>query len=228
MLGNYLRNRIVNVDCIKFMRTMPDACVDFILTDIPYGGVNEAFGDTRGGFNNIRTLNRGAADIVTFSLGDFLPEAYRLVRNSLIIFCGWGQYSEILKFFIDCAGTARGIIWEKTNPLPMNGKHVYLSGIEHGVWFKKRGAKTFNAFCKNTVFRYPIGSAKLHPTEKNHGILKELILDNTNPGQLVFDPCAGSGSSLYIAKQLGRRYFGCELDEKFCALANKRLNEKSY
>lgn len=39
----------------------------------------------------------------------------------------------------------------------MNGQHIYLSGIENAVWFKKRGG-TFNAHCKNTVFEYPCGS----------------------------------------------------------------------
>lgn len=48
----------------------------------------------------------------------------------------------------------------------MNGKYIYLSGIEMAVWFKKQGAKVFNAHCKNSVFKYPNGKSKLHPTEK--------------------------------------------------------------
>lgn len=91
------------------------------------------------------------------------------------------------------------------------------------MWFKKRGAKVFNAFCKNTVFKYPSGSSKIHPTEKNHALLRALILDNTNEGDLVFDPCAGSGSTLLMAKQLGRRYFGCELNAEYFNKAKERL-----
>lgn len=45
-------------------------------------------------------------------------------------------------------GTVRPIIWEKTNPSPMNGQYIYLSGVEMAVWFKKSGAKHFNAHCK--------------------------------------------------------------------------------
>ena len=45
-------------------------------------------------------------------------------------------------------GTVRHLVWEKTNPSPMNGQYIYLSGIENAVWFKKKGA-TFNAHCKN-------------------------------------------------------------------------------
>lgn len=63
--------------------------------------------------------------------------------------------SEIHKFFSEKQkkgkGTVRQLVWKKTNPSPMNGQNIYLSGIENAVWFKKRGG-TFNAHCKNTVF----------------------------------------------------------------------------
>ena len=80
-------------------------------------------------------------------------------------------------------------------------------------------------FCKNTVFRYPITKNRVHPTEKNHELLKELILDNSNEGDIIFDPCAGSGSHLLVAKQLNRNYIGCELDKNFYEIAKKRLYE---
>ena len=105
----------------------------------------------------------------------------------------------------------------------MNGQYVYLSGVELAVWFKKRVSKSFEAFCKNTVFRHSSGSSKIHPTEKNHGLLKELILDNSNDGDVVFDPCAGSGSHLLVAKQNKRRYFGSELDKNWYNIALSRL-----
>ena len=83
----------------------------------------------------------------------------------------------------------------------------------------------FNANCKNTVFRYPCGRSKLHPTEKNHGLLKELILDNSNEGDIIFDPCCGSGSHLLVAKQNGRNYIGCELNTDHYNIAKKRIME---
>lgn len=104
----------------------------------------------------------------------------------------------------------------------MNGQYVYLSGIENAVWFKKKGG-TFNASCKNTVFRHPLGNGLMHPTEKNHKLLKELILDNSNKGDIVFDPCAGSGSTLFVAKNLDRKYLGCELNKNYFERAEQRL-----
>ena len=107
----------------------------------------------------------------------------------------------------------------------MNGQHIYLSGVEMAVWFKKSGSKTFNAHCKNTVFKYPNGRSKLHPTEKNHALLKELILDNSNAGDIVFDPCMGSGSHGLVAVQNGRNFIGIELDEGYFQIAKERIEK---
>ena len=105
----------------------------------------------------------------------------------------------------------------------MNGEYVYLSGVEFAVWYKKKGSKTFNARCKNVVFKYPNGTSKLHPTEKNHSLLKELILDNTNEGDLVFDPCMGSGSHLLVAAENGRNGIGIEKNDYYYSVARERL-----
>lgn len=115
-----------------------------------------------------------------------------------------------------------GILTHNCNPSPMNGDYIYLSGIENAIWFKKHGG-TFNAHCKSNVFKYPCGRSKLHPTEKNHGLLKELILDNSNEGDLVFDPCAGSGSHLLVAKENNRNFLGTELDTNYYNLAKERI-----
>lgn len=206
-----------NADCLDIMAKMNDGAVDFTLTDIPYDAVNR---DS----NGLRNLDKGNADIITFNLDEFLKQVLRVTSNSICIFCGKEQFSQIYKFFADIGkGTVRPIIWEKTNPSPMNGQYIYLSGVEIGIWYKKQGAKTFNAHCKNTVFHYPNGRSKLYPTEKNHALLEDLIKDNTNEGQTVFDPCCGSGSHCLVAKNLGRKYIGVELDKDYFDVAVKRL-----
>lgn len=194
---------------------------DLTLTDIPYDGVNRAS-------NGLRKLDKGKADEMTFNLHEFLEEVYRTTKGTIIIFCGLNQVSEIYSYFVEKQkkheGTVRQLVWEKTNPSPMNGQHIYLSGIENAVWFKKRGS-TFNAYCKNTVFRYSCGRSKIHPTEKNHNLLKELILDNSNADDIVFDPCMGSGSSCLVAAENNRRYVGVELEQKYYDLAVQRMHE---
>ena len=213
-----MKTKLINSDCIKVMKSMLSESVAFTLTDIPYNAVNRSS-------NGLRNLDKEEADIITFDLNEFLEEVYRITSNSIVIFCGKEQFSGIYEYFASKKGTVRPIIWEKSNPSPMNGQHIYLSGVELAVWFKKSGAKTFNAHCKNTVFKYPNGRSKLHPTEKNHELLKQLILDNSNEDDLVFDPCMGSGSHLLVAKNLNRKYLGVELSEKYFNIAKKRIEE---
>ena len=208
---------LINKDCIEAMETdLKDMLFDFTITDIPYDAVNRKS-------NGLRNLDKNKADILTFDLKLFLDLVYNKTKNSIVIFCGKEQFSNIYEYFASKKGTVRPIVWEKSNPSPMNGQHIYLSGVELAVWFKKSGAKTFNAHCKNTVFKYPNGRSKLHPTEKNHELLKQLILDNTNENDLVFDPCMGSGSHLLVAKKLNRNFIGIELDENYFTIAKDRI-----
>ena len=213
-----MKTKLINSDCIKVMKSMLSESVVFTLTDIPYNAVNR-------GSNGLRNLDKEEADIITFDLNEFLEEVYRITSNSIVIFYGKEQFSGIYEYFASKKGTVRPIIWEKSNPSPMNGQHIYLSGIEMAVWFKKSGAKTFNAHCKNTVFKYPNGRSKLHPTEKNHKLLEDLILDNSNEDDLIFDPCMGSGSHLLVAKNRNRKNLGVELSEKYFNIAKKRIEE---
>lgn len=203
------------------MKRMEDGSVDLTLTDIPYGVVNR---DS----NGLRNLDKEEADIMTFDLQDFLSEVYRVTSGTIIIFCSKEQISEIYSFFDhkqkNKLGTVRQLIWEKTNPSPMNGQYVYLSGIENAVWFKKKGG-SFNAHCKNPVFKYACGRSKLHPTEKNHDLLKELILDNSDVGDIVFDPCTGSGSHLLVAKENDRQYLGVEINKEYFAITKERIRK---
>lgn len=206
---------IYNQDCMEFLIGMEKNSVDLTLTDIPYDVVNRES-------NGLRNLDKKDADILTFDLDAFLKEIYRVTKGTVIIFCSKEQLSEIYKFFNSKEGTVRQLIWQKTNPSPMNGQYVYLSGIENAVWFKKRGS-VFNAHCKNTVFPFPNGRAKLHPTEKNFNLIKTLIEENSNEGQLVFDPCFGSGTHLLAAKELKRCFLGVEISEEYYEIAKNRL-----
>ena len=62
-----------------------------------------------------------------------------------------------------------------------------------------------------------------HPTQKPEKLIAKLILASSKPGDVVFDPFVGSGTSCVVAKKLGRRYLGVEIDEEYCLWAAKRL-----
>ena len=62
-------------------------------------------------------------------------------------------------------------------------------------------------------------TASIHPTQKPVAVLRRLIEIFTDPGDVVIDPCAGSGSSLAAAYELGRDAYGFEVDKVFHAKA---------
>ena len=205
-------------DCLELMKDIPKQRM--LLTDIPYEEVNRKD-------NGLRNLNKEKADIKTFEIKDFLNIIYDKA-DIFIIFCGQNQISEIFNYFNEKQkngkGTVRQLVWCKSNPSPMNGEYVYLSGTENAVWFKKKGTGKMNCKCKKNYFIHPTGSSKFHPTEKNHKLLEELILDNTNENDTIIDCCMGSGSTGIVAIKNNRNFIGIELDEKYFNIAKERIN----
>jgi len=215
-------NTIIHHDCIETMRKIPNNYFDLILTDIPYGKcdiVNNGIWD-----RNPKMQHIHKADKETFNLDDFLSEAQRICKGSFYIFCGAEQISPI-KEGLSKNNTTRLLIWEKTNPMPINGEYVFLSGIEACVWAKKKGA-TFNALHRNTVFRYPLAQdGTAHPTTKPIRLFEEFIKISTNEGDKIFDPCMGSGTTAIASKALNREWCGCEINKDYVDIAETRLKK---
>lgn len=63
-----------------------------------------------------------------------------------------------------------------------------------------------------------------HPTQKPEKLYAKLILASSKPGDIVFDPFLGSGTASVVAKKLGRRWCGIELNQEYAMLAEKRLS----
>lgn len=208
-------NTVHKMDAIKLLKMMEDSSIDLFLTDIPYEKVNKKS-------NGLRKLDKVNANTKTFELKDFLPEVDRVTKGSGYIFCGKEQVSQIFEFFSDKEYTTRLMIWEKSNPSPMNCQHVWMSGIETFVYFKKRKA-VFNEHYKNSVVRFPNGGSKKHPTEKPLKLFKYLIEVSSNKGDIVCDPCVGSGTTAVAAKLLGRNFLVGDISGEYCKLTEKRL-----
>jgi len=205
-------------DCLEFMRTLPDGAVDAVVTDIPFNEVNR----DSGGF---RLFDKGVADSAEFDLDSTIRQMVRVARGSLYVFCGQEQFSYIKKILIERGLSTRTIVWEKTNPSPMNGQSIWLSGIELCVYGRKPKA-TFNGHCKNTVLRYPTGNGLTdHPTEKPLRIINEFILTSTNFGDTVLDPFMGSGTTGVGCVQTGRKFIGCDNYPAYFAIAQRRIAE---
>lgn len=87
--------------------------------------------------------------------------------------------------------------------------------------FNNEGRMIFNCFDWPRDTKTP----KIHPTQKPVPLLERLIEIFTNPGDVVIDPCAGSGSSLLAAANCGRRAYGFEIKKDFYRDAKKMLQE---
>lgn len=97
-------------------------------------------------------------------------------------------------------------------------------------WQEENGEKFRYTFPSNfwddvTVPYWSMSENTPHPTQKPEKLLAKIILASSRPGDLVFDPFGGSGSTAVTAKKLGRRYLTIEKDEKYCAMAAYRLEK---
>lgn len=87
--------------------------------------------------------------------------------------------------------------------------------------FRNDGHMVFNWFDwkRDSTKEYP----KIHPTQKPISVLKRLIEIFTDPGDVVVDPVAGSGSTLRAAYEIGRNAYGFEVDRKFYTEAMEKM-----
>ena len=207
---------------MEYMTGVKDKFFNLTVTDIPYGEVNFVSKDVERKSNGLRKLNKGNADIETFNVIDFTKELCRVTSGSIYIFCGTKHIYDIRKTMIENKMSTRIIVWRKTNPSPMNGDKIWLSGAEFCVYGKFPKA-TFNLHCKNCVLDYPSGRSKVHPTEKPLRLIEELVMASSNPGDVVFDPCMGSGTTGVACINLNRQFVGCELNKEYYDIANNRL-----
>ena len=210
------KDKIYNCDCLEGMKHIPNASIDLVLTDIPYGEVNRESG-------GLRNLDKQAADVETFNLPELTSLLCAKTKGSIYMFCGINQVSEIRKTMTAEGLSTRLMIWEKTNPSPMNGEYMWLSGVECCVYGKKSGG-TFNLRCKNSVLRYPCGEHDIHPTQKPVDMFRYLIQASSNENDLVLDPFMGSGTTAVACIKEKRHFIGFELNKDYYDKACRRID----
>ena len=234
---------IYNDDCMNILPTIEDKSIECIITDLPYDIVTN-YGKERAKYSGqLRKLDKGKADTLTFELDKFLKEISRVSNGCIYLFCGYQQLSQIFNYFHDNKDfMVRVCYWHKTNPSPMNGQHMYLNSVEPIVFAKRRKTQ-FNAKCVHNwfefeqneeyrefinhkeVFELPTRRSKIHPTEKPVELLQQMILDSTVEFDTVADFCAGSFSTGKGALELNRNFIGVELDKTYFDLGEKALND---
>lgn len=218
---------LYNADCMDIMNSMRDKSVTLTLTDIPYGEVNDVNGaDRKFGFKysyRKSAIHTGAADFLTFDLSFFCNEVCRLTTGSIYIFCGIGQVSFIRQYLQEKGLHTRLLVWEKKNPFPLHANIMWLSNIECCV-FGRFSKATFHGYCRSSVLRYGITDAnRIHPTQKPLHLINDLLATSSNQGDVVFDPCMGSGTVGVSAIKHRRMFIGVEYNKEWFDGACKRI-----
>ena len=138
--------------------------------------------------------------------------------NSYPLFFIKNYSAQVLKANMRIVGATEHAVVLYRDKLPKfnNGRQIG----EDGKPIRGTGKMIFNWFeWKKDGKEYP----KIHPTQKPVRVLKELIEIFTDPGDVVIDPCAGSGTTLRACMELGRHSYGFEISKEFCKRAKEEM-----
>jgi site-specific DNA-methyltransferase (adenine-specific) len=219
-------------DCLgpDGLATLPDKSVDHVICDPPYEA--EAHTLQRrvkrgGGVMEVEPLSFSA---MTEEGRDAVArEIARVVRRWVVAFC---QVEAALKWAhsMEAAGLVykRTGVWVKPDGMPQYSGDRPGMGYESIVVAHAPGRSTWNGGGKHGVWTFPkMGSDDRertgHETQKPLALMQALVRDFTDPGDLILDAFAGSGTTGVAAKRLGRRFLGWERDPKYHAIAEKRI-----
>jgi site-specific DNA-methyltransferase (adenine-specific) len=247
-----LADRIVCGDFIALLPQLPKAFVDLLILDPPYN-LNKQFGSEsfremslaeyelwfEGWFAGLLPLLKPAASL--YVCGDWKSSAaiqrvldrHVIVRNRITwerekgrgAKTNWKNASEDIWFAtvsndyyfdVEAVKLKRRVI----APYRENGRP---KDWEDGPDGQFRLTHPSNLWTDLTIPFWSMPENTDHPTQKPEKLLAKLLLASSREGDFVFDPFLGSGTTAAVARKLGRRFLGVELDEYFACLAAKRV-----
>jgi len=207
----FVENRIVQGDCAEVLKSLPDGAADLAVTDPPYL-VN--YRDR----NGRSIMNDGGDPAFLHAFADL----YRVLKpdSFCVCFYGWNRVDEFFGAWKQAGFRPVGhIVWAKN----YTSRSGFLQYRHEQAYVLAKGRPARPAKPLADVQPWTYSGNRAHPTEKAVSILTPLVRAFSKPGDLVLDPFAGSGSVPVAAALAGRRYAGIELEERYCALARKRL-----
>ena len=243
---------IIKGDCIKYMEEMPNGSIDMIFADPPYN-LQLGSALTRPDGSLVSSVQDSWDKFSSFEEYDqftraWLSESRRILKDTGSIWVS-GSYHNIFRVgaIMQDLGFCilNDIIWIKTNPTPNFRGTRFTNAHETLIWASKSfdsspkfNYKSMKIWNDDTQMRsdwqLPICSGKerlkdesgktLHPTQKPEGLLYRIILASTNPGDLILDPFAGTGTTGAVAKKLSRRFIGIEQDPEYARRAIERIS----
>jgi len=239
---------LIHGDCLDVLAALPAGSIPMIFADPPYGLSND--GTTCHSGRRV-SVNKGEWDRSRGVVEDhrfhraWLAACQRVLSPHGTIWVS-GTYHAIysIGFAMQELGykLLNDVVWFKPNAPPNLSCRYFTHSHETVLWAARDESgkhvfhyglmKALNADKQmRSLWRFPTSppaekTRGKHPTQKPLVLLERIILASTNPGDWVLDPFAGSGSTGVAALRLGRKFVGIEREERYLALAQRRLEDE--
>lgn len=202
-------NEAYLIDCMEYMKTLPDKAFDLAIVDPPYGiGVDGQ--KERYDFKNPKHSRKAHAQKdwdKEIPPQEYFDELFRVSKNQII----WGA-NYFVKYLHE--GHKGWIVWDKgQHDLTMSDCELAYSSFDVPT----------RVFVKNRVVLKKEGT--IHPTQKPVALYKWILSRYAKPGDKILDTHLGSGSSRIAAYDMGFDFVGCEIDKEYFDLQEKRFAE---
>lgn len=225
-------------DAREHIKTLADRSVDLILTDPPYnlapystGNINMAW---RSSFNN----DIAAWDMTPFNPEEWAQQFQRVLKptGTIFAFTSYNLIGEWHRVFDPIYDTFQVLVWHKTNPPPKLRRAGFLNSCEFVMCCWDKG-HTWNFTKQNEMHnffesgicqgkeRLRLPDGEPFPAQKPLKVLQHLINLASRPGDVVYDPFCGVGSTGEAAALLNRDFIGLENDPISYELAMGRLGK---
>lgn len=216
---------LINADCLKVIENLDDTSIKLLLTDPPYGIDFQSHRKKDKSKHKPKILNDKSPFI------DFISPVLPKITNDGggYIFTRWDvQQKFIDEMLKNNVKPKNVIIWNKGVHGMGDLKRAYGSKYESIIWYANKGFRFPNKRPSDILTHQRVTPNKLvHPNEKPISLMEELILNSTNEGDIVFDPFAGSCSTLVACKRTNRKFLGVELDKNHFEIGCRRLKKVS-
>ena len=188
----------LNIDCMEFMKTLPDKAFELAIVDPPYGiSINHNMGRRRG--DKASTYKKVTWDDKPPS-EEYFKELFRVSKNQIV----WGAN------YFTMPPTKCFIVWRK----PQISEGMSFSMLEY-AWASFDSTSKEYIGMSNEIDR-------IHPTQKPIALYKWLLKNYAKPGDRILDTHLGSGSSRIAAYEMGFDFVGCEIDKDYFEAQERR------
>ena len=214
-------SEVFNIDCMKYMRAIPDGFFDLAVVDPPYfsGPERRNFYGSSRSTQNVRRVEYGVSKAWKVPGRTYFKELLRVSRHYIV----WGCN------YFDFHFAPGRIVWDKCN-----GKSSF-SDCEIAATDLIDSVRLFpymwNGMCQGLSIadgrtmqgNKALNEVRIHPTHKPVALYVWTLGRFAKPGWKILDTHLGSGSSRIAAYGLGFDFYGCEIDKRYFDAQNVRF-----